>query len=328
MGGCHKVVGRGFKMLNLGGLVIELKKVLALSSTSNENVINGIIEPITAKRGLMNKDESDYYDIDKSKASRIVNNIDSVPEPLRQEMAHIDTENDLIHNYTRSMKFLPGTESIFLDAMVEIINDDDSIPDDTKKKYLSLAHPDTIHEFLAHLVAYCMVAENKIKDKKPRKNKKAQELIQIEYSEDIDQDEQSLPYVTSVLEAYTDAEGKEIALDEIKSFPQYSENLSRQRKSYYAAESLRRGTRDIYGDKEESQFDILKDETYDGVIDVWEMDYKNGLTCLNSVMAQATKIRLDKCSLVEDTKWVGNGERKGVCHILVNDRRIKGWVKK
>ena len=164
-------------MLNLGSLVIELKKVLAWESTSNENIINGIIEPITAKRELMNKDKSDYYYIDKSKASRIVNNKDSVPEILRQEMAQIDITNDLVPEYTRTIKFLPETESIFLDAMVEIINNDDCIPDDQKKKYLDLANHNTLYEFIANVVAYCMVTENEVIDKKPTKNKRGQKLF-------------------------------------------------------------------------------------------------------------------------------------------------------
>ena len=44
--------------------------------------------------------------------------------------------------------------------------------------------------------------------------------------------------------------------------------------SYFAAEAVRRGTRDIYSD--ESQFDVLKAETYEGVKEVWEDEYKNG----------------------------------------------------
>lgn len=256
-----------------------------------------------------------------------MNNQDSVPEALRQAMIDIDIYDDLLPSYEMSLKFLPGADSLFIQEMIEIINEDDSIPEEQKETFLELADPDTVYEFLANLVGYCMVAENKIEDKKPTKNKIGQDLIPIEYSEIPDEEEQNLPYLTSVLEAYTDAEGDEITLDKIKSFSNYSENLSRQRKSYYAAESLRRGTRDIYGDKEESQFEILKKETYDGVIDVWELKHKNGLVCLNNVMAQATQIRLDKCTIVDDTKWVGNTERKGVCHILVNDKRIKGWVK-
>jgi len=106
------------------------------------------------------------------------------------------------------------------------------------------------------------------------------------------------------------------------------EHYKRQRKDFYAAESVRQGTRETYGDTDPDQFEVLKEETYDGVIDVWEQKHLNGYIRLNAVLAQATHIRIDRCWLCRDTDWIGNSQRKGVCHILANDGIITKWVNK
>lgn len=113
----------------------------------------------------------------------------------------------------------------------------------------------------------------------------------------------------------------------LDTYPAHKENFSNQRKYYFAAEAVRRGTRDLYGTKEKDQFEVLKDEMYEGVTEVWEDEAKNGLARMRKVMAQATKTSLDKCRICRDTEWVGNSQRKGVCHFLVGENRLKGWVR-
>jgi hypothetical protein len=135
-------------------------------------------------------------------------------------------------------------------------------------------------------------------------------------------------YTDALFEAY----GQEAGIDGfseamLNTYPKYKENFSRQRTYYFAAETVRRGTRDMYGDREKDQFEILKEEMFEGVIEVWEEEYKNGLSRMRNVMAQATKIALAKCKICRDTDWVGNSQRKGVCHFLVGEKKLKGWVR-
>ncbi|GHV10305.1 hypothetical protein FACS1894217_15730 [Clostridia bacterium] len=137
--------------------------------------------------------------------------------------------------------------------------------------------------------------------------------------------EDELPYVTELLAAYADAEGlDELTKDELEKYVKYKKNLQRQRKDYYAAESVRRGTREAFGDADPDQFETLKNETHDGIVEVHERDYDHGFDRLNAVMSQVALVPISKCVLRE-TDWIGNSEKKGVCHFLVNDGRIK-WV--
>ncbi len=72
---------------------------------------------------------------------------------------------------------------------------------------------------------------------------------------------------------------------------------------------------------------MLNIEVYDGILDTWEMSYKNGMMRLQSVLKQAAVVAIQKCWLSRETDWVGNAEKNGVCHFLVNDNKLSGWVR-
>jgi hypothetical protein len=99
--------------------------------------------------------------------------------------------------------------------------------------------------------------------------------------------EQEILYIKKLMDVYREAEGiAEFSRDTLKQYDsKYGEHFKRQRKDFYAAESVRQGTRETYGETDPDQFEVLKEETYDGVIDVWEQYYSNGLVRLNTVLA-------------------------------------------
>ena len=76
---------------------------------------------------------------------------------------------------------------------------------------------------------------------------------------------------------------------------------------------------------EENGFNLLKDEVYNGVIDVRNKEYDLGYDRLTAVMEHATSLpisnNLDNILL----NWVGASEKKGVCHMLVNDNLLS-WM--
>ena len=89
---------------------------------------------------------------------------------------------------------------------------------------------------------------------------------------------------------------------------------------------LRRGTRDIYSDDGEEYFNIFLDEVLTGVIDTYEADYPSGYARLGAVLTAASQTSTEKCVISRETLWVGNHEKKGACHILVNRQKLNGWV--
>lgn len=136
-----------------------------------------------------------------------------------------------------------------------------------------------------------------------------------------------LTYISALLEAYSDALGIQInSIEALKAKNhRFFDHLNRQRKDYYAAETIRRFVRDTLTDSR--QFDILKEEIYNGIIDTHEQDYDNGYDRLSADLKQAAKVNTSKCILDSKLHCIGNGERKGTCHMLVNDNVIR-WVNK
>lgn len=136
-----------------------------------------------------------------------------------------------------------------------------------------------------------------------------------------------MPYVHALMRIYGEIERIDnFDLGDFDKHSNHKLHFQRQRKDYYSAEFVRHCMRDSYADEGDNQFEILEDEVYDGVVDVYENDYDSGKKRLGEVLVQAARIPVDKCWASRDTDWIGNSEKKGVCHILVNDERIRGWL--
>ena len=132
-------------------------------------------------------------------------------------------------------------------------------------------------------------------------------------------------YISQLLTAYAEAAGVvELSRNALGEYPTYKNDLRQRRKEYYAAETIRRGTREVFRKSDPDHFELLKDETYDGIFDVYSQEYRHGYERLLKVMAQVSAIQINKSPLSK-LQWTGSKEMKGVCHILVNDGVIK-WV--
>lgn len=238
----------------------------------------------------------------------------------------------------------PHNKEELLPRMTQLIKDDASITGDKKTALLEKARVGLLNEFLADTFLYAIHRINKapidagteisteltnvlnniarLKDVLASLPNRPASLA---IPDEIEPDE--LTYVMELLSAYADAERiPELPKESLDKYPRYNKDFERRRKDYYAAETIRRASRDVFSDRDPDHFGILKDETFDGVIDVHSQDFPHGVARLNAVMSQATAVNVDKCILSRMPDWIGSSEKKGVCHILVNDRRIKGWV--
>lgn len=135
--------------------------------------------------------------------------------------------------------------------------------------------------------------------------------------------EQELPYISALLSAYSDADNKEYkSVKDIFENEKYQNHLNRQRESFYCAETLKRFVRDTCTSEEEYVY--LENDIYEGIIDIHEMVYKNGYERLQSDLTQASK-NVSRSILEKNLNWLGPKEKKGICHELANDKKIK-WV--
>jgi hypothetical protein len=91
-----------------------------------------------------------------------------------------------------------------------------------------------------------------------------------------------------------------------------------------SAESIQRSISEVYEDGE-NQFDILKD-ALEGIKTTYYDEYDNGYRRLLEVLKKISDIQLTKSKLMLIKNLIGNLERLGIVHILVNDETIKSWV--
>lgn len=140
--------------------------------------------------------------------------------------------------------------------------------------------------------------------------------------------DEELRYVSELLSAYADATGRNTLTQADLSAPElrrFQKDFSKQRKDFYAAETIRRASRDSLAARGVEAFQALKDETYSGIEDTLDDYYENGFLRLRAVMERIGILTLSKSMLLKIPNWVGIEERKGICHFLVNDGKVQ-WV--
>lgn len=136
--------------------------------------------------------------------------------------------------------------------------------------------------------------------------------------------QEELVYVIELLKVYSEKNGTEdLTVEKLKQHAILFRHFTRQRKDYYSAETVRRFVRDTFTNS--NQFDVLKEEVYNGIIDTCEKDYNDSYDRLTAVLEQVVAVSTAKSLLDSRLKCIGNDNKKGICHMLVNDQRIK-WV--
>ena len=138
---------------------------------------------------------------------------------------------------------------------------------------------------------------------------------------------QELPYINALCEVYAEKLQKEITPDMIDTLPtSFRRFYADQRKAYYSAESVHRSVREVFAEGE-SQFSALKDDAYEGISATFFDDrHQSGYARLQAVLEKITNTTLTKSSLMNIVGLISNLEKKGICHMLVNDDVIKSWV--
>ena len=142
-----------------------------------------------------------------------------------------------------------------------------------------------------------------------------------------DINEATLPYIHALCEVYAEQLAKDVTPKTTGELPEnLQQHLKRQREAYFDAKSIERSVRDAFVDGER-QFAALKDDAYDGIEMVYfDEDHETGYVRLREVLKKITDTELAKSNLINIKGFITNKTRKGVCHILVDDARIKSWV--
>ncbi|GHU56475.1 hypothetical protein FACS1894132_13920 [Clostridia bacterium] len=140
--------------------------------------------------------------------------------------------------------------------------------------------------------------------------------------------EQESGYIPKLFEAYSDAEQPTtVTAETLSAFPKYAHNFSEQRRHYFNAVYVIETVRGKLGNEWAEQLDILKEETFEGIKEVYyDERHEHGFERLLEVLHEVGHTDVSKSLLCQIKNLIGLSERKGVCHILVCDGTIKSWV--
>ena len=300
-------------------------------------------------QNIKNK-KGEPFDISNQIASGWWNKTSPIPLTIRKEMQN-ESVIKIIENHFNTTVFPELYEDKLDDVLSQFLSiiGKQNINTDLHTKLLNFYNNNELSEFLAHTFILA-VQQSKHKRKNAKSaTKNADALASAQNLENninelisilsrIPELKRIMPpknpspseatYISQLYAAYGDAEGlPSFSEKDLASSEKYKNNLNRQRESYYAAESVRRGSQDLQIVNKENLFNSLKDETYDGIIDVHEQPFENGFERLNKVLIHATTLPITKSILGRIPQWIGSNEKKGICHMLVNDGRLK-WVNK
>jgi len=147
--------------------------------------------------------------------------------------------------------------------------------------------------------------------------------VQLVPQDELDPNE--LPYINALCEVY--AERIQQAVSSTAIPREFRRHYANQRKAYFGAESAQRSVREIFADGE-AQFKALKSDAYEGIEATYFSDrHTTGFDRLEAVLEKITNTSLSGSALMNVVGLISNLEKKGICHMMVNDGDIKSWVK-
>lgn len=327
--------------LCFGTYAKALQKALQQPST-NQAVAELLLELIT-KNANPNDIGADF-----SIKPKMVSEWFSLQRDINKEIVALASSLQVIASAQRGFSdrvvvcLVPNLILDLISELCELVQGDNTISSEQKDALLLNAHKDTLSDFLSATFLYALHKSNKLLPNAANAEISAElapSPLDVDNLKKIlsqfkppdrlpvppNPIEDEMAYIQALLAAYAEAAGIDtLSKDQLPSYPRFQKDLAQRRKEYYAAESVRRGTQEVFGREDADAFSVLKDETYDGVFDVHSKDFPHGFDRLLAVMEQASSITINRC-LLSRTNWIGSSEKKGVCHILVNDGAIS-WV--
>ncbi|QLL71414.1 hypothetical protein GTO84_01930 [Ligilactobacillus salivarius] len=138
-----------------------------------------------------------------------------------------------------------------------------------------------------------------------------------------------LPYKNALYEIYSIRLGKKISNENLSGEAPRNivHHFQRQQRDFNDAAWYERSLRDTVADFD-NQFGLLKKDAYDGIEETYYNDEygNNGMKRLREVQDKIITIALDLSNLKNIDNILSNNIKKGLCHLMVNDRWIKSWV--
>lgn len=132
-------------------------------------------------------------------------------------------------------------------------------------------------------------------------------------------------YVHQLFAVYENLSGVIIRYPRDLEAIHFRAHFDMQRKMYYKAENVHQAYLDQLMENEIDPFEILKEEIYDATYEVRNQIYHDPFEKLNAVLQYVTTVPISSNIDYLFHGCIGPGEKKGICHMLVNEEKMK-WI--
>ena len=306
-----------------------------LRNISHEEIINLILwfyiteAKITGKTG-------EFIDIDKSTASKLVNRRINLPRVIRNGLRNKNTTDEKLISHFKE-KIIPELNPNTIDKVVKeiqtLLNGCSEIISENKDKLSQNVQNKEYAEFLAIAFKYTLTLPNKLPQniksddeiEKEQAPKKKTETSKNKATVPAAIQKNEMPYLKAIADAISEKEKSSLSIDELKKNKKYGKRIEHHRNEFFSADYVRRQAREIY-DENEDAFGELQEEVKDGIYYTVERQYENGYERLNSTLEQAAHISLESTALCKNTDLVTMKAKQGICHTLINDKKLEGWT--
>ena len=311
--------------------VFALKRAVG-DDISDEDIVNLILTSIIDPAGIKGRDGERYH-IDKGSVSKILDGR-TIPAKIIEGATRPGVRESMPSYFKQELIPILGPDNLrgLNTELKQLIHKDTYLQSGEKQELIEQIECGDLKCLafcLARMLQIIIALEAAKKRSKNEINKlKRNPLPDVDIPANPEQKEAR--YVNALFDVYSESTGEDIdSAEKLKACSSsYKSHFDRQRRDFYNAECLRRNSRDVYLSEENNPFDVFVDDTFDGVIDTWEKDYPSGMDRLAGVLDKAISLKHTRSVLSSETQWIGPSQQKGICHILVNDSRLDGWIKK
>jgi len=327
--------------LCFGTYAQALQKVVLEHFKHNKELVSLLLDSITENTsGSITMRDGELFEVTDKYASELINRKDNVRKALKKAAEPASMQSAVTEYFADVIvpRIAPDMLMWLVDEIAKLVREEGSL-----EGLLGYKDRGEYPEFLSRAFLVAIKKDNRVaaqeeKDESRRLRDEAIENVRMIIglvSRFKKPDPLKVPsepglvelvYIEALLAAYADAEGvKAISRNDLTAYNEkYMRNCDYCRICYFSAEAIRRGMRDCFHDDDSHFFDEYKDEVYDRIVDTLAMSYTNGFERLQKVLSHIESISID-CCFLGNINWMGARENKGVCQMLVNEKRIK-WV--
>nr|WP_302427075.1 ABC-three component system protein [Limosilactobacillus mucosae] len=336
-------------VLDLAIYIATLKKYMRHKNTAVlvDALFGSIAGPLGLKI-LKGQHKGEDYKVSSGRASELLNrkrNPDAQISAGADNPKVLSTIDDYFDSAVLDLLMMGDSLDALNDELTNEIKSDVHLPESIKKELLEKSKSSNISSFLAAIFLYVVKVDNTGKPECKLESIKNVPLSNVSFdaqdnklhisSLTVPLPESIAPknirneefkYLNALCQAYSDRLNMTITIDNIDSCPKkrFRNDFNDERNYYNSVQSRIRGVREIFSDVDE-QYNVLKKDAYEGIKETYLDDYPDGFKRLVEVLKKITSTSLNRSQLVK-LDIIGNAERKGLCHVLVNDGYIKSWV--